>query len=90
MTLLKVMLRVSRQVLGFGLVWEVFSPLSGCVRDEFISGGSSEPDLRNLLPLLRAEMWQWGWKGSIICKPVDVVDGQNGLVMTILVGHALV
>ena len=68
---------------------KVFSYFHGCVRDQFISGSSGEPNLRDLSALLKTELRQRGGKGPIISQPVDVVSGQNGLVVSILMCGAL-
>ena len=77
--------KVESLLASLGFLWEVFSDFHSSVRNKFISGSCDEPDLGDFLPLLQSEVRQRSGKGPIISQPVDVVNGQNGLVMPILV-----
>ena len=73
-----------------GLLGQSLRNLNGRVRDQFRRTGEDQPDLRDLLHLLRRDEGNRSGVGFIVPQPVGIVYGQDALVMTILMAFSLV
>ena len=80
---------MQRLLAGSGFLGKVFCHFDGCVGDQLVRGSRYQPDLRDLFALLKAKVGQRSGIGPVVSQPVDVVNGQYSLVVSIFMRCSL-